>query len=1300
MEILHILNEYHKYCDTTDLGLNEFQWQLLQQWFRAKAVKCGRDKKVPPVIRKFQQWLYLKFGRQSYMTFAGLDCLCFSHVDTVRGHIRDDRSSGQLMSKYQLGINDHIIQKVAPRRLKNNWAAACGDGTRGKRALKRLGTDLVGAQFHPDVARWDESKYKVPRTKAALVEIISIIRRLNLLSAELHTEQLRNVTERNSEPSLTVAIIPEAGKGNTGFSTLLYWLQLAAAVRKAFVQLKTFVTDNCSTGLSGGQLLMTATEEMLQLGCSYLGLPCDDSPFFDVYCQPASVWVGYGYACKWVPLPLSWESDNSHLIRLGRNLLNNLSFCVFFCIQQGSLRGAKVASFDKLREMAQNRLAPGMGLKEIVTISTYAEFKNDAAYRLCSMDVIDLLKTHHPEDAATILALESLHFNAEAHRNPNFSNPVLMVEYVWRAAAVWEMQENYIKKVAKVARPSDCLPSHQFRKAMVMSACTATNYALCYFLEGRDFEVFNLAELNQDELEGLHSCGRHMTGKRGGANDANFTAADWVEGQDNMQAMADCKRYCEEEGGVVFGAPRHTENTHKRNFNLGQYGDDTDFKKSHRYYKPRDSFADFVEDLIMARESAYAWARARYEELFGPAYVDQCRDEDEWEERQKVPSRDKWLTCKRVRTGHYIDEAANDPVVAAQLRKRNVVDLPCNMRLVHQGREDITTPSECLCGKVVVPEKVKANYEKLERELLEEAQKQQDDVAMDCMDVETCDDVSADETANLIERLEALQAEADAFQKANKETRLADKQWIKNIKVASEDDHAQLALVLAGSVVLNEDDGTYESVDQILSKYQRQDRVARDRCRRFIKYVLHDWKAALKEGHDVTLGTCFVIEWGGHKTFAVVRVLKMYDDGNSPVYSLKLDKKNRKQQLRVELLTPVGSTEAGSQMYRSSGWQVGPVGSSLVVEQIDMLSLAHLPGLTREQRMHDALLPVEKVLTLRKKGYSQVANDLEGIIAAIKATRSGSQLQLTRQEGWSAHHRCYWCKTSWYDATTGKLFKCSQCFRSYHQHHAQPPILNSQDPSAWVCGVCSQEDPDVCVHCAEPFTEKEVEDPASLENNELVHCQGCNSWWHQACHMPCLYPLPIGDWHCHKCSEEASLRPRGGVAAAAAAASSRRRGQKRRQASNGPSSTTGPAAGVSAADAAWNAAVEGGIVVGALVMACFQGGKRRYPGVVTAVADGFVDVDYDDDSDFESDIPIELVELNKEAIRAAAVAPADGPGVGSAAAPSSSRRQRAGTAYGHGTSSENRGAPTGRELLGADAVVTRNSALTWNDHRT
>ena len=94
--------------------------------------------------------------------------------------------------------------------------------------------------------------------------------------------------------------------------------------------------------------------------------------------------------------------------------------------------------------------------------------------------------------------------------------------------------------------------------------------------------------------------------------------------------------------------------------------------------------------------------------------------------------------------------------------------------------------------------------------------------------------------------------------------------------------------------------------------------------------------------------------------------------------------------------------------------------------------------------------------------------------------------------------------------------------------------------------MCTSPDKEVCVKCKEPFSEKEVENRESLENDELVHCASCDQWWHQACHVPALYPLPIGEFRCSDCSR-APIQP-----APSSRSSVRQVQQRRRQAQPAP----------------------------------------------------------------------------------------------------------------------------------------------------
>ena len=407
-----------------------------------------------------------------------------------------------------------------------------------------------------------------------------------------------------------------------------------------------------------------------------------------------------------------------------------------------------------------------------------------------------------------------------------------------------------------------------------------------------------------------------------------------------------------------------------------------------------------------------------------------------------MPECDGWLTARRLRYGADAEAMRQQDQVRVMLRSRQVVELPSDMRMVINGPNEITTPAESITNKLVVPEKVQQKYEKLERELKEQAEQLRDEVIMEsgcALDGESQDNNNEE---SMLDRIAAIRKEAKEFHDSMQEflTSLRDKK--RKMSVVGADWELQLTNIANGSAI-EDDDGSYVHTDAVLAKYQRPDRVDRDRYRRFIKGVLQDWHVAAKEGHDLTLGSCLLVKWGGPKSFAVVRVLKMYGEEGVVVYSMKLKKTNKKQQLRVELLEPAGATESGSQRYRSSRWRVGPLGSSLVIEIVELLPLHNLQGLSTKQRLHDALLPVEKVIALRKEGYLQVTVGADRMIAMVQSTRGGEKLKVERMKGWSRDHRCYWCKVCSYDQSTGTIVKCTGCHRAFHQRHHKPIIKNS-----------------------------------------------------------------------------------------------------------------------------------------------------------------------------------------------------------------------------------------------------------------
>jgi hypothetical protein len=256
-----------------------------------------------------QRWLRPKLGPQVYEALGSV--LRFRTESSTRRSRRRRTKRGLCLPKYHCGINEKILQDHAMPWHGTNLVQSCGDGTRESRFEGRDGEQLVGHQMHPDCARWILQEIMVPRTVQTLKKIVYLIRKLNLLGAEVYTEQFRCVSD-GSIQRLTYATYPEASKGKSGYWLYKYWFTILLLLDGVALCLVFFVTDHCSVGVSAGKMFNTPSAELLALGCSYLGLPLDDYKYYACYCRPAVRanthgigFSGYGFAVPYLVLPPS-----------------------------------------------------------------------------------------------------------------------------------------------------------------------------------------------------------------------------------------------------------------------------------------------------------------------------------------------------------------------------------------------------------------------------------------------------------------------------------------------------------------------------------------------------------------------------------------------------------------------------------------------------------------------------------------------------------------------------------------------------------------------------------------------------------------------------------------------------------------------------------------------------------------------------------------------------------------------------------------------------------------------------------
>ena len=1138
---------------------NEFQLAFMCN-FIGRGINPQYRTNAP--MRHFETALKIRLGPQDYGTISGQDALRLSHFDTVRGHRRDDKADGKLLPKYHQGMNEGILRDFAEPWFRGQLVDTAGDGTRTSRWWARVLDKMLGHEENPDCELWGQAEFYVPEHKWQFQLMMWIVRKLGMLSSEVHTEQLRCTTSRKAP--LAYCILPEASKGNTGFLTFKYWMMLLKACRRNRVTLKDFITDMCSTGLLGARLLMTPCAENIRLGCSFLGVPTDDYKYFAIFCEP-----DLKDGCE--PLSHAWIPEIAHLCRLLQRNLDNLSFLPFFSPKLDNLEMSEVASLGNLKRLSSERANSKLSLKHVGLISDFANFNNDSAFYMVSMSTIDIISNEFPQEKATRLALVSFHFLMCVYRDPNFTNPILAVEYVWRCAEVWRLQEVYVKEVLKMDSPSDCLPSYQFREAVEMAACGATNHFLGFHRKRRtmklSWEQCAMNEKNGDMLEGLHSQGRHQ---KNGSIDVNFSFKEWLEIMDDIGDYNIAKNFLEKLG-LKFGAPSNTQKTSRGEYHLGHYPSEGAEAKCVYSQMPADVYADFLADVTAAREAGKLWARNEWERVFGVLAINQFQDAGMWDERVKVREDEVLLGSRLLRFNETLSQRAREDleVVAVELphRETHGYDKLQGFSIVLDDSMPVLPQEDIALSAWEVPEKVLKKQREIQKNLQDLARRLMDDVDIDDEDDEQYDD--------LLSRLQTLQAEAKSYreslksswqakgegsQQSNRKRKKRGQSLTWQGKSIVKSEHDQVAFVindvLAGRILKDVgEDGVvrWVSTDKVARLFQKRERVNKERGLRFVKGRLPEWHIACRDGHDVCLGVCLLVKWGGAKHFAAVRVLSIRNDENQKVHSVKLNRKSKKQQYRVEVLTPCGATEAGSQRYKSSGWQIGPISGVLIHNIVELVPLQYVEGAAYNVRIDEAILPVLKVEELKQRGFTQIVADHEGNLVKLPPGLDTP----TRLKGWSRYLRCYFCKCGWYDHKTGAIVKCSQgCNRAFHQSCCIPAISNNVDFTTWVCAVCAGRDKEVCAKCGEGFNEKECEDPTSLENNELVCCGKCERWWHQACHVPCLYPLPVGDWLCSDCAEADPKADKANGEPAAAQPTSQKKAKPKKPASKPPTAPT------------------------------------------------------------------------------------------------------------------------------------------------
>ena len=1068
----------------------------------------GKRVKTDPTMKTVSEFLQLKLGYQNYKTIGDL-CHLDHYIHARRGRQSD---------AFQLtpGINKQLIKMEAPKRYttrggRKHLLVHMEDGTRGVRMYQKLAGKpfLAGYVFHPDVDKWneDEPGHPMPTKAEDVLFLMNAIRGKDALAHSFDSKAVRSLNLA-STPILVHSIIPEPHSGTSGRLQFKQWLRYIQLYFEARLSVCMFSHDGCSVQLSSASILMTPSQEMLDWGCSYIGLPVDDYKYFGLYCQP-SYYDDSGELV--VPMPIVDVMERAHDVRNYRKSLKNPNKTYVFYSEKNTLagdgKGAEVGIFASMRYLtilceSRGDLSRKYALKDMVNINKFCDQKGDAAYKLISLDIINLMKRHIPEDVATILTRQAMYYRIEPVLNPLFTNPFEIVTWVWRGYRVFQRQEQYVSKL--VGDLNLHTASHQFRKGAEIMTYGVTDY-ICAFHRGMEqhgwsWDDLGLCRANDDPIEGVHSeerCGHLVQNGADMSVDLNAHCNSITRVQQVYNRLPKLR-----ETGWKISQPKHIDQS--RDGSIKTLGLPPGTSEQTIRYGPwaeekvPNGYDEFIQRLIHYREKGIDLGDEDFERAL-PKTVAQMRDP------KNKCGKDIWEDLRRPKAKHPAGFApVQGPLHDTQLPKKCMP--PSEFKLDKEQSKKVSA----------FEEKIRQSISELglvDRhegyEAAEDGSEADPEAFMTPPVLKALSDARA-ERLDLSNRLETLR----------KGIKQEDRVLLGHSTEQTDAQIVSLERLLSGDVIM--DGQTAIPTNQFMAVNQRREQHSRDRGDRFIVGRLLNFKHVLKDGHDAFIGAIFCVQMGQGKSFAVGRVIGMLEN-DAFVYSLKFAKGSKLQRYMLELLDPVGPpTDKGSQRYRGSGAQLPKGASALVLRRVE---LRHIHALLLGESTHDALLAIDDILDLQDKGYHRLTYS-EGHLHA--QNEEEEEQDYDGEIDWQANkseHCCLMCHDSFWDDATGAIVQCITCKNHWHMDCHHPKIrFGDVDLQHWQCAVCSGLDTDICTLCHFGWTVDNKK--REKDNNRLMFCEGkgCGRWWHQKCHDP-YAPYPGDDmpWHCGICERRKAL---------------------------------------------------------------------------------------------------------------------------------------------------------------------------------
>ena len=836
----------------------------------------GVKPQTDPIINTLSEVMSLQMGGTVYSDIASVTRL--DHAETTKKNLAN-------ADPILPGINDDVLLKKAPARYGTELLTNMGDGTRGRREVAQLQVAqwLGGNVYPPDVDEWpNEPGIPTPFSQEHIMEILDILHEKDALAHEFDTECLRCLTDP-SRAILIHTIFPEPHSGFSGYYHFKMWIKFNERWHAASLNVCVLNNDGCSTEIAAQKLLGTPVKWLIDLGVTYVGLPAVDYIYFGANLRPSMTTEEDEV---YIPPPLMGGMDSPHHVRNFRKGIANLNKTIVMYSEKGDTgeEGLIKASMEYLTQLSHDRkLSRRYNLTEMVTLNNVFDQKGDAAYDLISQKTIKLLEKTFPNDIGTATCMKAMNYLSHPFKTHGFTNPFMVVEFMWTGLAVWELQEAYVKNLIK-RMDLHCM-AYQFREVNSLLAHFATNFCLVHFRHKKqtgsvqDWDDFGLQECNNDALEGLHSEER-AGGMLRSNNDWSVNIEEHCRCFKKVQQIYDRRPLLEKNGMKLHHRHKSCRRAWSGEIKLGLPDDlvfDDIHYGQHSRIKVPDTYDEFCVLIEEARQRGYQRGCKLYEDMklphFQSSAAEQLKKHKLW--REGVQDRPK--------AQHPAQKASwlvTGPVAKSKMPTTIIT----------------TTQIEQHCPKHV---KAKAQT-----------------IASNSALSEGLDDASGDQGCHRESEKKKSKEYVDYNTPRFKEIMAAIRQELASFEAEESIDKKHLIAKgrTGGGDVTNKKaalkrtsvralDGGTVTVRKLLRLYQLKDYHDRDRGKRFWVGRLRSFGVAVKEGHNTTVGTCLLVDWGGTKRFAVVRVMTIIDD-DSKVWSCQLTvpSKNKTLRFNVELL--------------------------------------------------------------------------------------------------------------------------------------------------------------------------------------------------------------------------------------------------------------------------------------------------------------------------------------------------------------------------------------------------------------